>query len=151
MVQILAGSGILHSVETWERGSALGPHSGRNIEMYLVPDTDQFRDERWEARNNEVTRICRALDQTLTPAEKLEAAPILDWLSLRDVRHQEMAHYRANEGEPVDAFEERIRIALEMQDLFPQHRYGACANIWLWLKLGAPDESLGGEARTDIG
>jgi hypothetical protein len=112
--------------------------------MHLVPDTGigQY----WQDRANEATRICRALDDMLTPAEKLQAAPIINWLSLRQVKGKDYSHYLANEGEPLAALEERVRIGHEMEELFPAQRVGACANIWLWLKLGAPDGSLGGEA-----
>ena len=112
--------------------------------MHLVPDTGI--DQNWQDRTNETIRIYRALDAMLTPAEKLQAAPILNWLSIRQVKGQEFSHYLANEGEPIGAFEERVRIAQEMEELFPSQRVGTCANIWLWLKLGAPDGSLGGEA-----
>lgn len=103
-----------------------------------------FDDEvqrRQHIREMELRRILLNLEDMLTNEEKKQAEGILWWLNLRDINHQEPAHYRANPGEPVEAFEERIRIAQEMEDIFPEHRVGTCANIWLWLKLGAPGEN----------
>jgi hypothetical protein len=70
---------------------------------------------------------------------------IINWLELRDVYHAEPSRYRSNPGEPVEAFEERIRISQELEDIFPAYRVGTCANIWLWLMLGANgrDTSVG--------
>jgi len=120
--------------------------------MYLIKG--DFNDEeitRHNIREREVSRILHNLENMLTPSEYKTAEPIINWLRLRDVRHHERAHFIANPGEPVEAFEERIRISQEMADIFPQHRVGTCANIWLWLKLGAPGESVGGEADTEPG
>ena len=106
--------------------------------MYLVEGglTDEL-ERRYEIRQQETARILWNMQQVFTPQELEQARSIVYWLQLRDVYHEEPMRYRANPGEPVEAFEERIRIALELQDTFPEHRTGACANIWLWLMLGA--------------
>ena len=106
--------------------------------MYLIEGelTDELQ-KRYEIRKNEVARILWNMEQAFTPKELEQAASIIWWLQLRDVYHQEPMRYRANPGEPVEAFEERVRIALELADTFPEHRTGTCANIWLWLMLGA--------------
>lgn len=114
--------------------------------MYLVKGelTDELQ-KRYEIRKNEVARILWNMEQAFTPEELKQAESIVWWLQLRDVYHQEPMRYRANPGEPVEAFEERVRIALELEDTFPEHRTGTCANIWLWLMLGAnaPDTTEG--------
>lgn len=106
--------------------------------MYLIKGelTDELQ-KRYEIRQNEVARILWNMEQVFTPEELKQAESIIYWLQMRDVYHQEPMRYRANPGEPVEAFEERVRIALELADTFPEHRTGTCANIWLWLMLGA--------------
>jgi len=106
--------------------------------MYLIKGelTDELQ-KRYEIRQNEVARILWNMEQAFTPEELKQAESIIYWLQMRDVYHQEPMRYRANPGEPVEAFEERVRIALELADTFPEHRTGTCANIWLWLMLGA--------------
>lgn len=103
------------------------------IQGGLTPDIEA----RAAIREHEVARILHNMEQVFSPEELAQAAPIITWLQLRDVWHYEPGAYKANPGEPVEAFEERIRIAQELQDTFPEYRVGACANIWLWLRLGA--------------
>lgn len=104
------------------------------IKGELTDDLEQV----YKTREAEVARLIWNMQTAFTPEElaRPEAQDILSWLSLRDVYHQDLPRYRANRGEPVEAFEERIRIARELEDTFPQYRSGTCANIWLWLMLG---------------
>jgi len=140
MVEILAGSSILYSVQAWGRRAPLAHNSRRDNGVHLIKGelTDELA-ARQAKREAEVVRILWNMQEAFTEAElaRPEAQAIINWLTLRDTWNQEMPRYRANPGEPVEAFEERIRIALELQDTFPQYRVGTCANIWLWLMLGA--------------
>ena len=117
--------------------------------MYLIKGelTEEIQ-SRQAIREAEVCRILWNMREVFSPEELEKAAAIIEWLELRDTWHDELPHYRANPGEPVEAFEERIRISQEMADLFPEHRVGACANIWLWLKLGAGSDTRQGKATT---
>ena len=123
-------------------------HSGRDGRMYLIKGelTDELA-ERDKKRENEVARILWNMHEAFTEAElaRPEAQAIIYWLEMRDIHHTEPGRYRANRGEPVEAFEERIRIARELEDTFPEYRVGTCANIWLWLMMGANgrDTSVG--------
>ena len=116
--------------------------------MYLIKGelTDELQ-ARHNIRQDEVCRILWNMREAFTKKEleRPEAQAVIHWLEMRDVHHQEAARYRANPGEHVEAFEERIRIARELEDTFPEYRVGTCANIWLWLMMGAnvPDTSVG--------
>lgn len=103
------------------------------IQGGLTPEIE----DRHNIRQNEIARILHNMEAVFSPEELEEAAPIISWLMLRDTWHYEPWAYKTNPGEPVEAYEERIRIAQEMEEMFPQHRVGTCANIWLWLRLGA--------------
>jgi hypothetical protein len=116
--------------------------------MYLIKgELTEELESRYAIRENEIARILWNMNEAFTPAElaRPEAQAIIHWLELRDVYHTEPSRYRANPGEPVEAFEERIRISKELEDIFPAYRVGTCANIWLWLMLGANgrDTSVG--------
>jgi len=132
---------------TWRRRSPLAHNSGR-AGMYLIKGelTEELQN-RYQIRENEIARILWNMGEAFTPEEltRPEAQAIIHWLELRDVYHTEPSRYRANPGEPVEAFEERIRISKELEDIFPAYRVGTCANIWLWLMLGANgrDTSVG--------
>jgi hypothetical protein len=116
--------------------------------MYLIKgELTEELESRYQIRENEIARILWNIEEAFTEEELwfTGAQEIIKWLELRDVHHAEPSRYRANPGEPVEAYEERIRIAQELEDTFPDHRVGACANIWLWLMLGANgrDTSVG--------
>jgi hypothetical protein len=116
--------------------------------MHLIKGelTEELQ-SRYAIRENEIARILWNIEEAFTEDEILRpgAQAIIKWLELRDLYHTEPSRYRVNPGEPVEAYEERIKIAQELEDTFPQYRVGTCANIWLWLMLGANgrDTSVG--------
>lgn len=138
MVKVLARPSMVHGMGTRQRRTPLGNDSGR-AGMYLINGelTDELQD-RYNKRENEVARLLFNMEEAFTAKElaRPEAQAIMTWLNLRDVYHTEPSRYRANPGEPIEAYEERIRICRELTDMFPNYRVGHCANIWLWLMLG---------------
>jgi hypothetical protein len=104
-------------------------------------------EERYEIRVNEIVRILLNMRESLSEKEldRPETQAVIKWLENRATYYQTVTQYRANDGEFVEAFEERIRITTELTEIFPAYRVGACANLWTWLMLGANgrDTSVG--------
>jgi hypothetical protein len=100
-------------------------------------------EERYQIRVDEIIRILLNMKDSLTEKElkRPETQAIIKWLESRADYYETVTQYRANPGEYVEAFEERIRITTELTEIFPSYRVGACANLWTWLMLGANGRS----------
>ena len=112
--------------------------------MHIVNSELNYElEELYEIRITEIVRILLNMRESLTQKEldRPETQAIIKWLEMRATYYQTVTQYRANAGEYVEAFEERIRITTELSEIFPAYRVGACANLWTWLMLGANGRS----------
>lgn len=112
--------------------------------MHIVNSELNYElEELYEIRITEIVRILLNIRESLTQKEldRPETQAIIKWLEMRATYYQTVTQYRANAGEYVEAFEERIRITTELSEIFPAYRVGACANLWTWLMLGANGRS----------
>jgi hypothetical protein len=100
-------------------------------------------EELYQIRHDEIVRIMLNMRESLTDKEleRPETQAVYNWLHSKATYYQTVTQYRANPGEYVEAFEERIRITTELTEIFPSYRVGACANLWTWLMLGANGRS----------
>lgn len=108
--------------------------------MHIVnSELNEDLEERYQIRVKEIVRILLNMRERLTDKEleRPETQAIIKWLESRATYYTIAPQYRANPGEYVEAFEERIRITTELTEIFPAYRVGACANLWTWLMLGA--------------
>ena len=116
--------------------------------MHIVnSELNHKLEELYQIRHDEIVRIMLNMQENLTvkELERPETQAVYKWLDSRATYYQTVTQYRANPGEYVEAFEERIRITTELTEIFPSYRVGACANLWTWLMLGANGRGMDGK------
>lgn len=108
--------------------------------MHIVnSELNEELEEIYQIRHDEIVRIMLNMQEMLTQVEleRPETQAVYNWLHSRATYYETVSQYRANPGEYVAAFEERIKITQELTEIFPSYRVGTCANLWTWLMLGA--------------
>lgn len=116
--------------------------------MHIVnSELNEELEEIYQIRHDEIVRIMLNMRESLTEVEldRPETQAVYNWLHSRATYYATVTQYRANPGELVAAFEERIKITQELTEIFPSYRVGTCANLWTWLMLGANGRSKDGK------